>query len=198
MRMAASKSVTIWLEQLKAGAADAAQQLWERYFHRLVALARQRLQARPGMGVDEEDVALSAFDSFFRGVEQQRFPQLADRDDLWRLLVTLTARKVGRSIRQQQSQKRGGGAVQHLSALDDAELASVIGSEPTPDFAAQVAEQCHRLLDHLGNAELQAVAVAKMEGYTNAEIAQRLGVVERTVERRLGLIRKLWSDEDAA
>ena len=69
----------------------------------------------------------------------------------------------------------------------------MIGREPTPAFAAQVAEECRRLLDGLGDAELRAVAVAKMEGHRNADIAARLEVTERTVERRLGVIRKLWS-----
>ena len=89
-------SVTYWLSELKAGASTAAQPLWERYFDPLVRLARTKLRAahRSGADADEEDAALSAFDNFCRGVAQGRFPQLADRDDLWRLLVTITTRKV--------------------------------------------------------------------------------------------------------
>jgi hypothetical protein len=84
-------SVTVWLTQLRAGQADAAQHLWEGYFRRLVGLARQKLLGRPRAAADEEDVALSAFNSFCRGVDQDRFPRLADRDDLWHLLVLLAA-----------------------------------------------------------------------------------------------------------
>ena len=94
--MRSSGSITRWLGQLKAGAADAVEPLWERYFRRLVGLARARLQGTPRRAADEEDVALSAFDSFCRGAEQGRFPQLLDRDNLWRLLVTITARKAFR------------------------------------------------------------------------------------------------------
>src|SRR4051794_24289452 len=92
--MQTSGSVTHWIEQLKAGNREAAQFLWERYFQRLVALARNRLQGTPRRVADEEDLALSAFDSFYRGAEQGRFPMLNDRNDLWQLLVVLTARKV--------------------------------------------------------------------------------------------------------
>ena len=182
---------------LRAGDSRAAQRLWEGYFCRLVELARRKLLGRPRAAADEEDVALSAFDSFCRGVGEGRFSQLLDRDDLWQLLVVLTARKAHRLIRHEGRQKRGGG-VRHLSALadEDDELAELVGREPTPAFAAQVAEECRRRLDALGDPALRAVALAKMEGRSNAEIAARLGVVERTVERRLGLIRKLWVEGD--
>ena len=91
--MSSGDSVTQWIDQLKAGERDAVQKLWEAYFERLVALARQKLRGAPRWAADKEDVALSAFDSFCRAAERGRFPQLSDRDDLWHLLVVLTARK---------------------------------------------------------------------------------------------------------
>jgi DNA-directed RNA polymerase specialized sigma24 family protein len=194
--MSSPGSVTAWVAALGAGDPLAAQQLWEGYFRRLVGLARHKLGGRPRAAADEEDVALSAFDSFCRGAAGGRFPRLSDRDDLWQLLVLLTARKACRLVRHEGRQKRGGNAVRHLSALaeGDAGVAEAVGREPTPEFAAKVAEECRRRLEALDEG-LRAVALAKMEGYTNPEIAARLGVVERTVERRLRLIRKLWADE---
>src|SRR5262245_64764290 len=84
--MSPDGSVTRWLDLLQAGKSEAVQALWERYFHRLVGLARKKLQDAPRRAADEEDVALSAFDSFCRHAEEGRFPQLADRDSLWRIL----------------------------------------------------------------------------------------------------------------
>jgi DNA-directed RNA polymerase specialized sigma24 family protein len=188
--------VTVWVARLKAGEPEAAQRLWAAYFRRLVGLAWQKLQGRPRAAADEEDVALSAFHSFFRGVEGGRFPQLADRDDVWHLLMCLTARKASRLLRHEARLKRGGGAVRHLSAVEDEEgLAEAIGREPTPEFAALFAEEVRARLDELGDDELRAVAWAKADGYSNAEVAARLEVTERTVERRLRVIRKLWSEE---
>src|SRR5262245_19519036 len=168
-------SVTQWLGQAQAGDPAAAQQLWERYFGRLVALARVKLQgAQRGMA-DEEDVALSAFDSFYRGAQQGRFPQLNDRDNLWRLLVVITARKAANLKRDAGRQKRGGRAEAEAAPREpDAELEAVLSHEPSPEFAAQVAEECQRLLSGLGDELLRTVALAKMEGYTNEEIAQQL------------------------
>jgi DNA-directed RNA polymerase specialized sigma24 family protein len=194
--MPSDGSVSVWIAALKAGDARAAQQLWNSYFPKLVRLARRALLGRPLAAADEEDVALSAFDSFCRGATQDCFPRLDDRDDLWQLLVLLTARKVNRLLIHEHRQKRGGGAVRHLSALaDESGVMEVIGREPTPAFAAQVAEEFRARLEVLGDAGLRAVALAKLEGYTNDEIAARLGVVERTIARRLRLIRMLWSAE---
>jgi len=182
--MSSEGSVSRWLVGLKAGDPDAAQKLWERYFRRLVGLARLKLQGAPRRAASEEDVALSAFASFCQGVEQGRFPQLDDRDNLWRLLVVLTARKAWRLLRREGQQKRGGGA-----DFGEAELDGIVGPEPTPEFAAEVAEEYRRLLAALADRELESVALWKMEGYTNAEIAGRLGCAPRTVERKLQVIR---------
>ena len=115
--MEAGGSISFWISRLQGGDAAAAQPLWERYFHRLVGLARKKLRDLPRRALDEEDVALSVFDSFCRGAEQGRFPQLTDRDCLWRLLVTLTSRKAMNVRRDQLRLKRGGGAVQGESAF---------------------------------------------------------------------------------
>lgn len=70
-------------------------------------------------------------------------------------------------------------------------------TEPTPEFAAQVAEEFQALLNRLTSDELRQVALWKLEGYTNEEIAQKLNVIVRTVERRLWTIRQLWEQEVA-
>jgi hypothetical protein len=86
-------SVTALIERLHSGDRAAAQHLWERYFPRLVGLARQRLKGVARRVSDEEDVALAAFDSFCRRAEKGDAPRLDDRDSLWGLLATITARK---------------------------------------------------------------------------------------------------------
>jgi DNA-directed RNA polymerase specialized sigma24 family protein len=198
--MSSEGSVTHWLDLLRTGDRAAAQPLWERYFRLLVHRARSALRGAPQHIADEEDVALSAFDTFCRGVEQGRFPNLEDRDGLWRLLVVLTARKAYRVIEGQQCQKRGGGKVRaetDLPAGDEDEplLARVIGQEPTPEFAVQVAEECQRLLAKLPDADLRTIAVLRMEGHTVEEIAAQLGRSPRTVGLKLQLIRALWREE---
>jgi DNA-directed RNA polymerase specialized sigma24 family protein len=194
-------SVTRWIDALRCGDEEAAQQLWRRYFESLVRLARPRLRSQARVVADEEDVVLSAFDSFYAGMARGRYPDLADRDDLWRLLVTITARKASDRNRWESRQKRGGGHVRHESALvadgepEADELSLIVGSEPTPEFAAMVAEEYRRLLEVLDDEELQRIATWRLEGYSDVEIAARLGCALRTVARRLKLIRTLWRAE---
>ena len=201
-------SITGWIAGVKSGDLAAAQPLWERYFARMVELARARLRdsGRRGRDAasDEEDAALSAFDSLCAGLARGQFPQLADRDDLWRLLVVITTRKVSASARRQLRQKRGGGLVHAASDLaagdsEDDILARAVGSDPTPEFAAMVTEEYRELLDRLGDDVLRKVAILRMEGYTTDAIAEQLGCARRTIARQLALIRRiLAANEDPA
>jgi DNA-directed RNA polymerase specialized sigma24 family protein len=200
----AQGSITGWIAGMKAGDPAAAQPLWERYFARMVDLAQARLRAsgQREAASDEEDAALSAFDSLCAGLAKGRFPQLADRDDLWRLLVIITTRKVQAQARRQLRQKRGEGKVRPSCDLgdlgsdeEDDLLARVVGAEPTPEFAAMVAEEYRLLLDRLGDDVLRKVAVLRMEGFTTDAIADQLGCARRTVARQLALIRRILSTD---
>jgi DNA-directed RNA polymerase specialized sigma24 family protein len=197
-------SITRWLGDLKDGDLNTVQPLWERYFEQLVHLARQRLNRahRPDAQADEEDAALSAFDSFCRAAPRGHFPRLDDRDDLWRVLVALTARKATDQVRRARRQKRGGGRVRGEADLDDigsdagpGGLDRLASPVPTPEFAAMAAEQYRHLFDILDDDELRRIATWKLEGLTDDEIAGRLGCARRTVARRLELIRTLWRAE---
>ncbi len=192
-------SISHWIHALKNGEATAAQPLWERYHARLIGLARQVLQTSPRAPADEEDVVQNAFNSFFRGVAGGRFPQLEDRDGLWRLLVVLTARKAIDQARRERS--RAGRVTlpadraMFLLENDEAVLERVVGQDPTPELAAQLVEQYERLLQRLGDDKLRQIAVWKLEGCTNGEIAGKLGCSRRTVIRKLQTIRLIWSKE---
>lgn len=198
--MSSTDSVTQWLGPLKSGDAEAAQQLWDRYVEQLVRLARTKLRGSRRRDADEEDVALSAFDSFCRGAAADRFPNLHDRHGLWPLLATITARKAIKLAKRERRKKRGGGEVRGESALgvppgdpeQRPDWEQVLGREPSPAFACEVADECRRLLENLQDESLRRIALWKMEGYTNAEIAAKVGCVERTVERKLDTIRLIW------
>ena len=189
-------SVTRWLERLGTGDNVAAAKLWNAYFDRLVHLAHGRLQAKFAKVNDAEDIALSAFHSFCRGVENKKFPALSDRDGLWRLLVSITIHKLLHVVRDQKRIKRGG-QFQELHGLDSssdsiAAVNQIVSREPSPDFALEVAEQYQEMMHSLEDKELIQLATWKMEGYTNDEIAKKLNRATRTVERKLQLIRKIW------
>jgi DNA-directed RNA polymerase specialized sigma24 family protein len=185
-------SISRWLGQLVGGDRRATEQLWQRYFHRLVGLARTKLRDAPRRAADEEDVALSAFDSFCRGAEQGRFPDLADRENLWAVLVVTTARKAFHQVRDQQRLKRGGPGT---GTTEKAAWEEVLGREPSPDLAAEMAEAYHRLLERLPDPDLRSVAIWKMEGDSVEEMASRLNCSPRSIKRKTQLIRTIWEKE---
>jgi DNA-directed RNA polymerase specialized sigma24 family protein len=198
-------SVTGWLQGLQAGDHDAADALWTRYFERLVRLARQRLGESPRRMADEEDVAMSVFKSLCEGVEGGEFERLHDREDFWRLIVTITARKANQHVRWLMRQKRGGGQVrgdsvflQERSGHEAAGFDGFAGGEPTPEFLAQLTEEHQRLMSLLPDETLRQIARWKMDGWLTTEIAAQLQITTRSIERKVQRIREIWKDELSA
>jgi len=196
------ESVTGWLGHLKRGDEDAARHLWERYFTDLVKVARRQLANTPRRVADEEDIALSVFDSLCGGVTRGRFPNLNDRNDLWQVLLMLTRQKSADYRRRERRQRRGGGEVRGESVFrrpgqpnEDRGLDLLLGEAPTPAFVAQMHEQIQRLFGMLRDDKLRTVALRRMEGYTIHEIGQELGMAKRAVDRKLRLIREKWAKE---
>jgi RNA polymerase sigma factor (sigma-70 family) len=199
--MPSAGSISCWIDEVKKGDDEAIQALWNRCFPVLVDIARKKLRAIPRTAVDEEDVALSALDSFFRAAAKGRFPDLADRESLWRLLSRITQRKAIDLIRRHFTQKDGQGKVFCAADYND-ELEAhgqVVGHASdevaTEQFATMLIDDCLQALALLEDPKLQDLVLAKMDGYTNEETAKQLRCSVRTVERRLHLVRKKWQRE---
>jgi DNA-directed RNA polymerase specialized sigma24 family protein len=187
-------TVTRWIDDLREGGDPAAHRLWDRYFDRLIRLARSRLRAASRAVEDEEDVALSAFKSFVVGAQRGRYPDLADRDELWRLLVVITVRKAVDLHQRQRSARRGGGRAHE--AGDD--LDKVLGDDPTPEMLVLIDDQYRRLHAALGDDALRRVLDLRLQGLDRDEIAAQMGCSVRSVTRKLAVIRDAWSKEGAA
>ena len=202
--MCSLSPVRVWVSQLKDGDPQAAQQLWNTYFLRMVKVARAKLHGAASRMADEEDVALSAFKSFCSGTKDGRFPQLHEHEDPWPLLLALTTHKAIDLVRYERRVKRGGSGIQSTASASlqsspegRAVLSELIGREPDPQITLQIAEECQHLLDGISDTILRAIALWKMEGFTTEEIAGKLGCTVRTVERKLHIIRRLWNSGDA-
>jgi DNA-directed RNA polymerase specialized sigma24 family protein len=193
--------VTQWLRLVEAGNVDAARQLWQRYYRELVELARARLGTSARRVSDEEDVALSVMRCLFEGAARGQFTALANGQELWQLLATITGRKVIDRHRLLNQQKRGGGHVRGDSAL--VENGGDCGSgfdqfssdTPPPEVLAIAAEEYNRLMLQLDDDRLRQIAECKLEGYTNEDIGARLGLTCRSIERKLQKIREVWAGE---
>jgi RNA polymerase sigma factor (sigma-70 family) len=180
------QSVTQLIRAAEQDRASAVGPLLAVYFDRLVQLARRRLQGVPGLGGYDEDVALRSFYSVYRRLRDPQRPlRLTGPDDLWRLLA---ARTISRAIDLIRRHRTG-----EVPGEDD--LDQLLTREPTPEEAAATSDECRHLLDLLDEPGLRQIALWKVEGYTNEEIAARLDCVPRTVERKVRRIRLLWNHE---
>ncbi len=189
------------VDLVRSGDEQAVTTLWEKYYQQLVRIASSRLPGNLRRTGDEEDIALSAFHSFIAGVRRDAFPDLSGPDNLWGLLITLTGRKVHAHMRHQTRQKRGGGAVRGESVFIDSAgenrtegIGGVVGGNERADVHAELAEACEVLLDELPDEQLKQIAVMRMDGFLVDEIAERLSLSKRAIERRLQLIRRTWSE----
>ena len=195
-------SISRLFGDLKAGRKEAADELWALYFDRLVQVAKRRLSTVPKRVADEEDVAVSVFKSLCAGAARGRFAEHMRREDLWRLLLHRTRQKTVDYIREQTRQKRGGGDVRGESVFLNAATSSSIGGidqiavqEPTPEFLMMMNEEHARLLELLPDDLMRDVAIRRMQGESNDEVAAALNISVRSVERKLSLIRKSWQRE---
>ena len=191
--------ITVWMNQLDDQSSQAARKIWEHYYEKLIRYASRKLGDAPRRMVDEEDIVVSAMHSLHRGLRDGRFPDFASRDDLWRILLTITSNKAKKSIRREMTQKRGGGAIRGESIFvraneDGPGIAGMAGTEPTPEFAEMVSVECDDLIEQLGDPGLKKVSLMKLQGFTNEEIAAEMGSSVRSVERKLARIRLVWAD----
>lgn len=192
-------SVTAWIGDLKGGQDTASRKIWERYFQRLVRVAARQLGSAPRRIADEEDVAVSVFDTLCRGAAAGRFDKLQDRDDLWKLLTAIAGMKSVDQIRRQTAKKRGGEDLRGESIVAGS-AASQVGSfdqfiheEPTPEFLAVMDEQQQAMFRALPDDSQRNVARLRFEGFSNEEISKQLEISVRSVERKLKVIREVWT-----
>ena len=193
-----TNSITRLIQRLETDESLAARELWDRFIHRLIQAARVRLKNLPRRAADEEDVAITAFDAFLRGVKDNRFARLEHREDLWQVLAMLTERKAIALMRSELAQKRGGGlnrgesVFDHWITDDGGELGIANVPDSDPETVDGFTRDVREMLESLKDAKTRDVANAKLAGYTNEEVAQRLRISLRAVERKLQLIRKKW------
>jgi RNA polymerase sigma-70 factor (ECF subfamily) len=187
--MPADDSFADVMARLRAGDDNAAAQVFRRFTHRLIALARAHLDSRVRQKVDPEDVLQSAYKSFFLRCEQERL-SAENWDGLWSLLTVITTRKCGRWARKFRGGRRDVAAeVAAAGDPDESDVIVLYSEEPSPEEAVMLSELVEQLHRGLGERDSTILTLA-LQGHTAAEISERLGRPERTVYRVLGRIKR--------
>lgn len=179
-------SVTSWIQAVRVGDEDSARLLWERYFVSLMRIARSRMGTLPRATYDEEDATISTFRVLCRRLQEGGYPELSDRTELWQLMLTVIMRKINHRAQYESAEKRGSLPSQ-FSRVDESMI-------PCPD-SSQIALEYQMLLAKLNDCNLEKIAVLKLDGYTNEEIALKINRTRRTVQRMLDLIRAILRED---
>lgn len=188
------QTISTMLFKLRLGDEQAAFNLWERFFHQLLSQCRLRLRRNTKAVADEEDIVLSAMKSFCFGIRRGQFPELSGEENLWRLLMTIVTRKIADNHQHHTRQKRDKDRTQSLTEMDNdsQSSAALMDRELSPQLAAECSEEIERLVGSLEHEDLKSIAVTKMEGFTNSEIAHQFRCSLTSNERKLRTIRSIW------
>jgi len=201
--MEAPDDLSSSLGELLDKAPQEAEAIWAEFFPRMLKLAKSKLGGMQLRTFDEEDVALSAMNSFFRGKNDGRFDRLDSRDEMWRLLATITVRKVTAQRRKAMADKRGAGATRGESiffnpANADSSMIAGLGNfsddRLLPDTTEEILKNCEHLLEKLDDEKLRRTATMRLEGYSNQEISEELGCSVARTKQRLQRIRELGGE----
>lgn len=186
-------SVTAQLVKLKLGDENAAFVIWERFFERIRGLAKAKLGTMPKRHADEEDIALSAINALYDGARADRFRKLEDRDDLWQILCMITARKTASAWRKKKARPEIGESAFGNPGDDDQKLGieQIASGRPDDGFLDSLSSTSCELLEGLDERQRE-VALLRLQGYSNQEIADQIGRSIKSVERYLKSIREDW------
>jgi len=169
---------------------EAVRKLWDRYFEGLVRYALKKLQAmHAARGIaDQEDAVVRAFAKVCRGIEAGQL-KIGNRGDFLKLLRWSTNNEIKNQVNRYPRENPN-------ASMDpdrgETNLDQVPGMEKS--FEPLLAEEgCRRLLDLLGEEVLRMIALWKLLGHTNEEIARKLDCSLASVERKIGRIRAKWA-----
>lgn len=199
-------SVSEWLDSVKHGSDSAARKIWERYVEQLVREANRLLTCKHCGMSDGDDIAQEAFAGFFRGIQAGRFTKLHDRDDLWKLLIVLANRRVIDCKRREWALRRSG-QVRDVATDADGEnrdgnaslaIEMISAPEPTPESAEQLLLMIQTCFPALADEDLRQIALDRFANYSVREISSRRHISQRSVERKLKLIRAILQREAAS
>ena len=186
------KTITRLISELQTGDEEAARGIWEHFFDRICRYARKQVGLGGRRSRDEEDLAASALYALYEGVRCGRFDRLDSRHDFWALLARITSNKAASHHRRLKRQKELGESVIQ-DQLGEGGLAEIAEGSPTPVFMESLTLTCQEMLELL-DENTRTVAMLKLEGYSNEDVAERIGRSLRSVERYLFVIRSIWRE----
>ncbi len=172
------------LVRFQAGEDDAATAVYTRYAQRLIALANHSTGDDLSARIDAEDIVQSVFRTFFRRVSDGHY-SIPEGEELWKLLLVIALNKVRMIAEYHRAAKRN---VAHTRSMGDHDL-----GKPT-DACEVLRMTIDDVLESLPESHQEAIH-ARIDGYEIGEIAGRVSLSRRSVERILQSFRKRLQTE---
>jgi RNA polymerase sigma factor (sigma-70 family) len=186
------QSISQYIGRVKTGEkGDAATNLYDVYYHRLANVARGKLNRIPNPLKDEEDLAIEAMASVVRRLDAGLLEATQDRLDLWGILLVILHSKFADYVKRETAQKRGGTRM-NVAQGDNGLLEELASREFTHEDEIILNDEIDFLMSKL-NDQQTAILQMRIDGETNQQIAESLGLSVRFVERKVALIRDKWA-----
>ena len=185
------------LEGMQKGEDWAFDMFFKKHYDRLVRFAKKKIGTFPLRTLDEEDVAMTAMNSLFNCLRENRL-EAQSSIELWQMLISIMKRKLINLREKHFAQKRGGGKVRGDSIWEQSGEDNMFHEQPDmrsdilPGAQLELLETTDILFQQLPDDKLRQIARLLLEGYRTEDIANELNCVRRTVERKVAQIRKLW------
>lgn len=185
-----------WLQRVVDGQEGFETLAVERFSERLLKLAAAKMSPRLARRLDAEDIVQSVFQSFFRRHQEQRF-DFQSANDVWRLLAAMTYRKTMQAARHHTRQQRDINREKPDVRVHSSESQTPISDSPTGSAVAMMQELLEQLLSKLPETHHE-ILLLRLEQHSIEEIAAKVQVSTRTVNRTLALARKVAEEMSAA
>lgn len=198
-----SDSVTdfnAWFSAVCDGDGASTTRLWEDYFERIGRSVAGRLTSQGRRYEDQEDVANSVLRTFFRRASLGQFKELGDKDQLWKLLLTIAIRKANDYRKRSMAQRRGGkDNVLGQNMGDDSDRMAAIDMVASPNSHLPEAElRAQELFDsvmqRMPDDKTRDVVLLHLQGAEKQQIAEMQKCSIRTVERRMQNAIAVWTN----
>jgi RNA polymerase sigma factor (sigma-70 family) len=175
-----------------------AAELWRQYYPRLKRAIAHHARGLRHPLTDASEVAGSAIHSFLWRAREGRFQELDEPSGTWKLLKTIALRKAKDHHRKLKAQKRGGDRVilRESQQADDHDRGFGVDQIPdgkiSPESDEEVSDLFNRLLEKAPDDTTRDIVLLRLQGGTYAEIAEAMGISNKTVRRRLNAIEQTW------
>jgi len=190
-------SVTRFIYGFRQGDVHAFEQLWERYFKALQSINRD--EKTRGMDLSRDDIVQEVMVKLYKDLPSN--DHISNRHQLWSYLTKVARGKWIDEIRRKNAKKRGEGKVVHEGQMKfsnsegkEVGLAEMVSDDEIGPAVKALARDNYFCMMSILDADEQKIAEMELEGLTIQEIANKIGISSRSVDRKLKNIRDTWAE----